>query len=570
MASGLAIPPDIARLLLQRGIAGEDSARAFLGPTFAQLPPPRSLLGMNQGVAVIEQALSQKMPVTVYGDYDVDGITATALLVRFLRLLGLAVTPYQPDRLTEGYGLNQQAIRKLHARAMKQHGVAGVLVTVDCGITSIAEVTLARELGFLVVITDHHLPLPHLPPADALINPLQPGCPFPDKNLAGVGVAFYYCMGLRSHLVEQGFWPETKKIPNLKTFLDLVALGTIADVVSLTGVNRVFVRAGLEVINQKKGDAALGPGLNALFELANIGARGITVEDISFRISPRINAAGRVGSPETAIDLLLTEDPEQARSLARTLENTNQQRREIEAQVHEQALALAGEEVRQGRRGLVLWGQGWHPGVIGITAARLAEQFWRPCILFAVDGDLAKGSARSVPDVDLHQLLCACNQEHLVRFGGHAGAAGVQINTQHLEIFKKDFERQISIQVNPELLVPRLWIDAHLNFQELFVESFLSNYIKLFPFGRGNPEPVFVVKGCRLTDLQVVGPGQDHLRFVVRADNMSRQGIAFGFSDMAATLREKEVDLAFRLRLNEFRGRKRWELIAQDMVIETR
>ena len=569
MANALAIPPDIARLLLQRGIASEDDARAFLGPTFAQLPPPRSLLGMNRGIAVIEQALLQKMPVTVYGDYDVDGITATALLVRFFRLLGLAVTPYQPDRLTEGYGLNQQAIREIRERSIEKHGVAGVLVTVDCGITSVAEVTLARELGFLVVITDHHLPLPHLPSPDALINPLQPGCPFPDKNLAGVGVAFYYCMGLRSRLVEQGFW-GTSQVPNLKAYLDLVALGTVADVVPLTGVNRVFVRAGLEVINQKKGDAVLGPGLDALFELADIGARGITVEDISFRICPRINAAGRVGSPETALDLLLTEDPEQARSLATSLEGTNQLRKEIEARVYEQALVLAGEEVRQGRRGLVLWGQGWHPGVIGITAARLAEQFWRPCILFAVNGEVAKGSARSVPDVDLYQLLCSCNQEILVRFGGHAGAAGVQISIEHLEIFKKDFEKQISTQVSPELQVPRLWIDAQLDFQELFAESFLSNYIRLFPFGRGNPEPVFVAKGCRLTDLQAVGAGQDHLRFVVRADNISRRGIGFGFGDMAATLREKEVDLAFRLRLNEFRGRKRWELIAQDIVIETR
>ncbi len=568
MADALAIPPAIARLLVQLGITGEDDARDFLGPTFALLPPPRSLLGMNRAVAVIEQALSQKMPVTVYGDYDVDGITATALLVRFFRLLGLAVTPYQPDRLTEGYGLNQLAIRKLHARAMEQHGAAGVLVTVDCGITAVAEVDLARELGFRVVITDHHRPLPQLPSPDALINPRQPGCPFPDKDLAGVGVAFYYCMGLRSRLVEQGFW-DNSQVPNLKACLDLVALGTVADVVPLTGVNRVFVRAGLEVMNQKKGDAVLDPGLAALFELADISARVITVEDISFRICPRINAAGRLGSPATALDLLLTEDPQQARSLAMSLENTNQLRRETEAQVHEQALALAAAQVARGCRSLVLWGRGWHPGVIGITAARLAERFWRPCILFAVNQEVARGSGRSVPGVDLHQLLCSCNREILVRFGGHPGATGVQISTEHLEIFRKDFEEQVSAQVSPELLVPRLWIDAQLDFQELFAESFLSNYIKLFPFGHGNPEPVFVVKGCRLIDLQAVGAGQDHLRFVARAGNISRPGIGFGFGDLAASLREKKVDLAFRLRLNEFRGRKRWELIAQDIVIET-
>lgn len=563
LAADLDIPVALARVFVQRGINNCLQAERFLTPSFAELLPAQDLLGMDRAVTILGQAIQAKAPITIYGDYDVDGMTASALLKRFFTMLGLEVTAYQPDRMGQGYGLHQEAVQKLHARAVARYGTAGLLVTVDCGISNQQEVRLAKELGFQVIITDHHQVGGSLPRADAIINPHQPGCRFADKNLAGVGVAFYLLMGLRGHLLQQGFWTEAR-MPNLKNFLDLVALGTVADLVPLIGVNRVLVRGGLEVLNQKAGNRELAPGLAALVAIACEPGQPLTAEDISFRLAPRLNAAGRVASPAMALELLLTDDQAQAQVLAQALDQTNQQRREVEANIYCQATELADTLVKQGASSLVLWAREWHPGVIGIVASRLAEQYWRPCVLFSEQNGLARGSARSLPGVNLYELLQSCDQDLIRGFGGHAGAAGLQVMSEHLEMFRHDFDLNVKKGVDPCLLQPRLEVDGEILLEELFAHSFLTNYSRMFPFGRNNPEPLFVIRQCRFVEARVVGADRSHLSFVLAQNRKRGKGIGFGLAGLAPLVQNQDMDVVVRIHLDSFQGKRKWGLILID------
>ncbi|MEJ2032437.1 MAG: single-stranded-DNA-specific exonuclease RecJ [Deltaproteobacteria bacterium] len=451
LAAELDVPVGIAAILLQRGIQDAEKAHAFLNPTFGQLPSPFLMKDMSKAVAILVEAIQRGRRVVVYGDYDVDGATGAAVLVLFLRRLGLTVHARQPHRLVHGYGLHRELIPELEILAP-----AGVLVTVDCGISNHGPVAAAKEKGLAVIVTDHHQPQATLPPADAVLNPLQPGCAFPFKQLAGVGVAFYLAMGLRSRLNEQEHWQgREEEMPNLRELLDLVAMGTVADMVPLLGPNRIFVRAGLDVLQ-----GAERPGLGCLLETAGIsGRRRLTAEDIGFRLGPRINAAGRTGNPDRALELLLTDDMVVARRLAGELESANRNRQALEEKIANQAMTAAMKFLQAGCRTLVLQGKEWHSGVLGIVASRLLNRFYRTTILLTEKEGLLTGSGRSIPEFHLHHALEDCG-DLLERYGGHANAAGLALRPENVPVFRERLETkaaQLAAEdLQPKLLKPRL------------------------------------------------------------------------------------------------------------------
>ncbi|OGQ97246.1 MAG: single-stranded-DNA-specific exonuclease RecJ [Deltaproteobacteria bacterium RIFOXYD12_FULL_57_12] len=530
---------------------------------------------MEEALAIIAGALRDGRPLTVYGDYDVDGITATVLVYSFLRELGGKSFYYQPNRLTEGYGVNKGGLASICQRlAADGFAEPGVLITVDCGISDAEAVAEAKRLGFSVIITDHHEPPSRLPTADAVINPLQSGCLFPFKQLAGVGVAFFLVMGLRSYLVNQGSWKDDCDIPNLKKYLDWVAFGTIADMVPLLGVNRILVKAGLEALTDKAGRKTLAPGLLHLFNVANIAAgdRQITAEDIAYRIGPRINAAGRLGVSAKAVELLLTEHDDDARQLAMELDEVNQERKNIENGVALQATQMAESSFNKDCRALVLWQEGWHPGVLGIVAARLTDMFNCPTVLLTVDNGMAKGSGRSVPGVNLYEVLVACRHENIEKFGGHEGAAGLVVRAGRLESFRENFKQVILEKYSVVDMTPKLWLDEmHIEFSELFQEIFFENYNRLRPFGVGNPEPVFAANKCRINATRTVGAEHKHLRFTMEQDGITARGIGFDFGRGVKELDGKlsSMDMAFTLRQNDFRGKTSWEINLVDFLVDS-
>ncbi|MDH3392750.1 MAG: single-stranded-DNA-specific exonuclease RecJ, partial [Desulfobulbaceae bacterium] len=406
LAASIGVPEVIGALLLQRGIDTPTAAQSFLWPTLALLPSPMLMKDMDKAVCLLAAAIRAEQQIVIYGDYDVDGVTGVAVLALFLKELGVQCSCCQPSRLDHGYGFSAELIENASQNT--------TVVTVDCGISDRVEVARAKEMGVTVIVTDHHQPPAELPEADAILNPLQPGCAFPFKQLAGVGVAFYLAMGLRAHLVESGFFAEQAEVPNLKEFLDLVAIGTICDMTPLTDANRIMTIAGIEVLAATK-----RPGLQHLFKIANITGSQVNAEDIGYRIGPRLNAPGRLGAPEMALELLLCDDDAQAETLAKRIDNINQERQEIVRQVAEEATVKASVRITDGANSLVLYDKDWHGGVLGIVASRLVDEMGRPTILLAMDKQgLLKGSGRSVDGFDLHEALAGC-ADLLESYGGH-------------------------------------------------------------------------------------------------------------------------------------------------------
>ncbi len=558
------IPESIIRILALRGFSDLLDIKDFLNPSLHQLPRPHLMKGMNEAVTILLEALKFQKPVTVFSDFDADGVTSAAVLSLFFTELGVPSQTYIPDRLTEGYGLNSKAIRKIYDSNMQQWGMAGVLLTADCGISDAEVVNEAKKLGFEVIITDHHKPPENLPQADAILNPLQSGCPFPCKDLAGVGVAFYLILGLRSELLTNGYWPEDK-IPNLKSYMDLVAIGTVADQVSVTGCNRIIVKNGLEILNQ--GNRV---GLQKLLDNAKRSGTEVTVEDIAFRMAPRINAVGRIGSAHKAVKLLTTCLPEEANQFAGELEEANNARKSIESNIYTEAEKMVSPEVLDTEKSLVLYKSNWHQGVLGIVASRLSDQFCRPTILLTdcLQEDteeslkLVKGSGRSIEGVDIHKAVSSC-QEMLQRFGGHAGAVGLTLPADNIESFRKRFDASIGAQSEKSSFAPCLFIDMQTTLNELADQEFLTAYTSLAPFGSGNPEPIFCMKSQKLSTPKLVGT--NHLKFTIMDNGKIINGIGFGFGDMVAVSQNSPMDLAFTLRLNSYMGQEKWQLNIVDL-----
>ncbi len=547
----LGISPLLARILCNRGISNLEEARHFLSPALSDLPNPFLMQDMDRAVARIIQAIQRHEPIAIFGDYDVDGTTATALLFLFLKSLGAIADFVIPHRLQEGYGLNIEALKKLHQQNIK------LLITADCGVSNQEEVQWAQEHGIDVVVTDHHEPPEILPPAQAILNPKRKDCGYPFKGLAGVGVAYNLIIALRSSLREEGFFANRPE-PNLKGYLDLVALGTVSDVVPLTGVNRILVKFGLAQLTQSS-----RPGILSLEEVADLGPMPIDATAVNFRLAPRINAAGRLAEARDAVRLFIATDKSEADSIARNLNHLNSARQSIEEKILAEAREMiASAEKAKDSRSFVLASPNWHPGVIGIVASRIVEEFHRPTILIALQEKKGKGSGRSIPSFSLYQGLKQC-ERWLEGFGGHDQAAGLVIHPEKIAGFSKAFEDLVQKQLAEEDFIPRLQVDAWTRLDQIN-EDFLSELEILSPFGMDNPEPILAVENLIVMESKLVGNG--HLRLRIKDGNRIRDAIGFRMGSLHP-LTGDHVNLAFSPQINIYQGRKLLQLRIVDIQI---
>ncbi|HEY3446909.1 MAG TPA: single-stranded-DNA-specific exonuclease RecJ [Myxococcales bacterium] len=540
--------PVAARVLVARGKASPEAAQEFFKDGLADLPEPSTMKGIDAAVARLVQAVQGHEKVTLWGDYDVDGVSSTSLLATFLRAVGGEAATYIPLRLDEGYGLNTEAIEKIAADGTK------VLVSLDCGITSVAEVARGRALGLDVIVVDHHQLGPELPPALAIVDPVQPGCGYPSKDLCTAGLAFVLAIALRRALRQAGHF-GTRPEPNLREYLDLAALGTVADVVPLVGVNRILVKHGLAEIAKTR-----RPGVRALLAVAGLAGEP-TAGQVAFRLAPRLNAAGRLADAAAGVELLTTADPDRAQVLAKQLDAANTERQAIEKRILAEALMQA--EAFPSSRSLVLAAEGWHPGVIGIVAARVVERFHRPTFVIALDGDTGKGSGRSVEGFHLHQALLRC-AEHLSRFGGHKHAAGLSLKPGALQAFRAALEAQAREVFGDAPMEGRCRIDAVVSPEEIDFKL-VEALERLAPFGAGNPEPVLASLGLRAEPRVLAskngGPG--HLKLTL-AKARHLDIIGFGLADRAPQ-GGAELDAAFQVGIDEYQGIPRLSLKLKDV-----
>lgn len=553
IAKELGIHPIAARVLLHRGYDDLDKAKAFLADDLSGLPDPSLMKGLDAAVERLCRAIVQREQITLWGDYDVDGVSSTALLSTFLRAVGANVATYIPHRLGEGYGLNSKAIERIGGDGTR------LLVTLDCGITSHAEISLANSLGLEVIVVDHHAVPETMPPAVAVLNPLQPGCQYPTKFLCAAGVAFNLAIGIRRALRGNGFFGEARPEPNLKEYMDLVALATVADVVPLIGVNRLLVRHGLRELSKAK-----RPGVRALKYVCGLTGQDVTSGDVGFRLGPRINAAGRLDDAGLGLKCLTATTYEAALPLAKALDAANAERQAIEKLILEQALEQAEARIAYGARGLVLHAEGWHPGVVGIVASRVVERFHRPTVMVGVWEGLGRGSARSIERFHLYDALKLCSG-HLAKFGGHKHAAGLSVTPERLPGFVAAFEQIAGERLSDDDLVPRCKVDAVVNPRELDLEAIEAIKV-LAPFGAGNPEPVLAACGVVAAPkiVQAKKEGMDgHLKLQLEvAPHLDIIGFQLA---KRIGLTEGPVDLAFKASIDEWNGNKRVSLKLKDL-----
>jgi single-stranded-DNA-specific exonuclease len=541
LAPAAAFGPLLRRLLAVRGFGDPQSAEAYLAASLRQCHDPLLLSGMDAAVRRLAEAWRAGEKVAVLGDYDVDGVTSTVLLLKLFTLLGLPHEAYIPDRVREGYGPNPAALRAL------KEGGARVVVTVDCGITALPEALEARALGLDLIITDHHLPGAGLPLALAVVNP-QCSPDYPYAMLGGVGVAYKLAQALLQHL------DHPRRAEFLDHMLELVALGTICDVAPLDGENRALVREGLQRLRQGR-----WLGLRSLAQASGLDLKEADAKAVGFQLGPRLNAGGRIGDAMLGVRLLMGKDPAESRALAASLDAENRRRRGLEQEALDQAMVRAEERLAAGARGLVLWDAAWHPGVVGLVASRLLERFNAPAFVFSVDGDRAKGSGRSRRPFNLVQALGACSA-HLLKFGGHAVAAGASAERAALPAFAEAFEAQAAALGDAER---RRVIDVDLEIRLRDIEdSWMDQLQAMEPFGMRNPRPLFLARGLRLgAASRAVGDGGAHLKLDLSQGGAAMAGIAFRQGPRLEALRAAQaVDAVFHLGWNVWQGSKSIQL----------
>ena len=559
------LTPIAARLLVSRGINTPQKVTAFLSPLLRTgLRSPMLFPDMQRATDRLLRAKDQGEQVCIWGDYDVDGVTGSSQLVLFLREIGMDPVLYIPHRIHEGYGLNTPAIEKLAADGTK------VMVTADCGASGHTEIARAQQLGIDVIVCDHHLVPDEKLPAYAVLNPLEKDCPFSFSGLSGAGVVFYLLMGLRMRLRKRGMQP----VPDLRRYLDLVCLGTVADLVPLVEENRVLVTHGLKQIENSQ-----RPGICALKAVS--GDSDVTASYIGFRLGPRINAGGRLAEAQKAVELLTTTDAERARFIAAELDEENIARRAIEEKILTQAIGMAEAQLDQGGQGeqggkngqserysLVLASSDWHPGVIGIVASRLVERFGRPTILIAIDGDMGKGSGRSPKPFHLYEGLKACG-DLLAGYGGHRPAAGLSIPAEAIPVFADQFEAVARQRLTSDDIVPVVEYDTELDVGRLRPEV-LAELRRLEPYGQGNPEPVFRASQAEVVTCGVVGDQSQgkagHLKLVLRSPDGGSpvDAIGFGMGDRDITARQR-VDVLYTPGINVWNGNASLQLRLRDI-----
>jgi single-stranded-DNA-specific exonuclease len=533
----LKISPLLSRMLVLRGLIHPDDAKRYMSSSLrSDLPSPFLMADMEVAVGRLVHAIGHNELICVWGDYDVDGTTGASVLVAFLREIGVEAMYHVPHRIEEGYGLNLAGIRRL-----KDYGV-GLVVSVDCGISNLSEIEEAKNIGLDVIVVDHHQPPEQLPRAIAVLNPHRRDCPFPDKGLCGAGLAFYLIIGLRARLRERGFFSGSEH-PDLRRYLDIVTLATIADMVPLKGVNRTLARRGLEELGN-----STRPGVVALKRVAGIAPGQISAGQVGFQLGPRINAAGRIHDGMKVVELLTTVSSEIALRIAEELDQHNRERRALEAEILEQALAQASAYSTD-RYSFVLGREGWHPGVLGIVASRVVERYHRPTVVLSFTAGAGKGSARSIRGFHIVEGFRRC--AHLLeKFGGHEYAGGLTIKEQHYPLFVESFENVAREALTPEHLLPFLEIDARLELSEIG-PSLMRDIEMLKPFGIGNPEPLFMSERVELCDRKAFSTGT---RFRFRQGGRFIGGVAFGIGEDFPTTAGSRVDVVYRLSESEWNG----------------
>ena len=534
----------LAAILHLRGLGGLDDAESFLLGGMETLHDPCALTDILPAIQRITRAIDRAEHVAVYGDYDVDGITSACLLTDYLRSRGLRCETYIPDRLGEGYGLNTGALEKL-----RDMGVT-LVITVDCGVTSLEETAYADSLGIDMIITDHHECREELPDAVAVVDPKRPDCPYPGTGLAGVGVAFKLVCALEGNT-------ETM----LERYGDLLAVGTVADVMPVTGENRYMIRRGLEKLNS----GACQPGLAALMQETGVGDKRLTASTIGYSLAPRINAAGRLGDTQAAVELLQTSSRRRAEELARELCEKNRERQNLEMAIWKQAADMMAGHTPAGP--IVLAGQDWHPGVIGIVASRLTDAYSLPAIMICLDGDKGKGSCRSVGGFNLYEALTAC-QDCLEGFGGHAMAAGLTIRADRVDELRERLGEYYLTHHSD--YVPALEADLLVDDPALLDMACVESLDSLEPCGSGNPRPLLYMENATLDTLSPIGGGK-HLRMRLLHMGQSYDAVFFSqtLRELGATVGQK-VDLIFSPQINEFRSRRSVQLVITDLRLHGR
>ena len=525
--ASLGLPERLLELLLDREIDTPEKIERYLHPKREDLVDPMLMQDMDKAVNVIRDAIEKHEEITVFGDYDVDGVTATAILLTYLRKQGAQVGFYIPDRHGEGYGLNIAAIEQIATHSK-------LLITVDCGITCAAEVARAKELGMRVIVTDHHQLGPQIPECEAVLNPLLGHYPF--RRLCGAGVAFKLVQAMGGTEAIEPLW-------------ELAALASIADIVPLMDENRVIVYYGLAAMA-----ATQRPGLIALMESAGVDLQKVSSSDVAFRMAPRINAGGRLALASRGVQLLTTRRMDTAREIAEELNQDNIRRRELEIEIFQQADEMTRQQIDfMNERAIVVCGEGWNPGVIGLAASRLVEKYKWPTILLSRDGDICVGSARSIPGVNIHEAMSTC-RDLFIRFGGHAQAAGLTIEAKNVPEFKRRLSEAIREQAAPEAFIPTEEYDLELELSEM-TEAFVDAFSAMQPTGFGNPAPVFCVRGVHTTDVRTIGKDGAHLRMRLAQGSDMRSAIGFRMGDRAANLPEV-IEAILTLSINVWQDKR--------------
>lgn len=553
ISNALKCNPIIASIMVNRNIVSVEDAFDFLNPSLNNMRSPFSIKGINTAVGRIYSAIINNEKILIFGDYDVDGITATTILLEFFGYIGTNAYYYIPHRIKEGYGL-----QKNHITDYALPKGINLIITVDCGSSSYGAVKAAQGLGIDVIITDHHRISDRPPHAFAVVNPKRTDCTSGLDNLAGVGVAFYLLICLRKHLRDNSFWLKLPE-PNLKNLCDLVALGTIADMVPLVDENRILVNAGLEKIYTGERN-----GMKALVEECKLKAPLTDTDDIAFKLAPRLNAPGRIDHAKTAVELLTAKHLDMARQTAQTLNKLNIQRQVIEKELTNNILFYLNKNPHLlQKKTLVLSNQGWHEGILGIVASRLAKKFFRPVVLISTKDGIGKGSARSVPGIDLYDGLMSCASD-LENFGGHSMAAGLKLKDENINLFQENFEKVVKNMTKKINLVPVITIDYELNFDDIS-DTLIDDLEALKPFGAGNHEPLFTAKNIKVLSSKIVG--ENHRNMLLKQNSSSKgkgfNAIHFNI-DKSKQLNDGFDKIAFRLRWNHWNGTKKAQIIIEE------
>jgi len=544
-----------ATLLVNRKILTKEKALKFLNPSLQDMRSPFSMKDMNVAVSRIYSAIKTHEKILIFGDYDVDGVTATSILLEFLNYVGADVSYYIPHRTKEGYSL-----KSIHISEYAKANGINLIITADCGSTSHNAVKTSQDAGIDIIITDHHNISESLPEAFAVVNPKRHDCTSGFDNLAGVGVAFMLIICLRKYLRDMDYWQE-KPEPNLKDLCDFVAFGTVADAVPLIDENRIFTHAGVEVIKTEKNR----PGISALLETCKIEKPYMDSEDISFKIAPRLNAVGRMDHAKLAVEILTTDSLETAKYIVKSLNDLNIDRKSIEQKIINDIETYLAENPKElKKRSIVLSDSRWHEGVLGIVASRLVDKYFCPVVVISTKNGVGKGSARSIPGFDLYKGLSSCSRD-LVQFGGHPMAAGLKIIPENIERFKADFENTVLANTEPVDFTPRLIIDYELDFDDIS-DRLIDEIESLKPFGTGNPEPIFMSRNVEVFSSKIVG--EKHRRMLLKQPGGKIANIfnAIHFNAFfGKPLKDNFDRIAFRLRWNRWSGQKKVQILVEEI-----